>query len=132
MSNPRNTTNLTISEDLYNRINEIRTTKEWTFNEVIKNLCELEQKNNYIITMKEYSFATDNSDAIFRAIFKKNTFTIEYLTDDGYSKKIDEWNITQSDKQTFLKFIHQDYARCMLENIEVAVGFKKFDIYLLI
>ena len=129
MTNPRNTTNLSMSEDLYNRLNKIKTEKNWTFDTLIRNLCELEMKNNYIENMSSYNFVTSNSDGVFRAIFKKNTFSIEYLTTDGYSNDINEWDISNSDKKIFLKFIHKECARCILENLEMVVGFNKFDIY---
>ena len=117
MSNPVNTTNLSVSEELYTRLNEIKSRKNWTFDELIGNLCELEFKNNYIEKINEYEYITEHSNAIFRTTFKKNSFVIEYLTSDGFSLKINDWNIPNSDKQVFLRFINQDFTRCIRKGL---------------
>lgn len=131
MSNPINTLNLRISEELYNRMNEIKTTKKWTFDTLIRNLCDLEMQHNYIDKIIEYGFSTENGDGVFKVTFKKNNFTIEYLTNNGYTNKIKEWNMSSADRTLFLKFIHNDCARCILENLEVAIDYRKFSISVL-
>jgi hypothetical protein len=126
MANPLNSTNLTLSIDTYNRLKRIKEHNNWSFNQTLDKLCELEFQNNYVETIKEYVLITANTSRLFRVTFKKENIIVEYYTPDGYSNKIKDWNLDKRTTNKFFEFIREDYARCMLENLPIALEFKDF------
>ena len=89
MANPLNSTNLTLDEEDYNRLKQIKLLNGWTFNETLDKLCELEFQNNYIMKICEYSLVTEQESRLFRVTFKKDNMVVEYYHPDrGYKNKI--------------------------------------------
>ena len=129
MANPLNTTNLTVSEETYNRLKKIKEKKDWTYNQVIDNLCELELQYNYIEQIINYELLAFDKIYPFRITFKKDNMIIEYGTPNGYSLKISDWNIKKSIRNTFFEFIKEECARCIFLNMPMGIMFEEFDIY---
>lgn len=127
MSNPTNSTNLTLSEKDYNRLKKIKKVNNWTFNETVNKLCELEFKNNYIMQVREYMLITKTTEKIFKATFKKENMVIEYYNSrKGFDLKIENWGLNTHITNKFFEFINEDYARCMLEHLPLSIEFEDF------
>ena len=127
MPNPLNSTNLTLSEDTYNRLQNLKTKKGWTYNQTIDKLCEMEFKNNYIETVREYSLITETDLRIFKVTFKKESMLIEYYNPEtGYDLKISNWGLDKKLTNQFFEFVNEEYARCMLEHLPVSIEFENF------
>lgn len=127
MSNPSNTTNLTVTPEIYDRLTRIKKQNDWTYNETINKLCELEFQHNYIEKTHEYVLITKETSRIFRVTFKKENMVIEYFnTEYGYDIKIGNWELDKKITNLFYEFIQEDYARCMLENLPISIEFKHF------
>lgn len=128
MANPLNSTNLTLTEETYNRLKNLKNSKGWTFNETVDKLCELEFKNNYIETVIEYSLITETTSRLFKITFKKENMVIEYYNPEkgGYDLKIKNWGLNSKISKLFYEFINEDYARCMLEHIPRGIVFDDF------
>lgn len=124
---PMNSINVTMQEELYNRLKKIKEVNNWTFNETIDNLCELEFKNNYITHVQEYMVITEKTERLFKVTFKKENMFIEYyIPQKGFSLKINEWGLDRRVINKFNKFIREDYARCMLEHLPLSIEFEDF------
>lgn len=127
MPNPINSTNLTLSEEDYNRLKKIKLVNDWSFNETIDKLCELEFQHNYIQQVYEYSLVTENTSRLFRVTFKKDNMVVEYYNPNrGYDIKIANWELDKKTEKKFFEFIHEDYARCLLEHLPVSIEFEDF------
>lgn len=129
MANPANTTNLTVSEETYNRLKKIKQIKGWTFNQLIDTLCELELQNNYVDQIINYELLAFNKIYPFRITFKKDNMLIEYRTPTGYSLKISDWGVKKSIERKFFEFINEECARCIFQNMPMGLMFEEFDIY---
>ena len=127
MVNPPTTTNLTVTPEIYARLKKIKEQNNWSFNETINQLCELEFKNNYIQKTIEYVLITEHTSRLFKITFKKENMFIEYYNPKtGYDIKIKNWELDKKIATEFFEFIKEDYARCMLENIPISIEFKNF------
>ena len=126
MPNPMNSTNLTLSTESYNRLKRVKEANNWSFNQTLDKLCELEFQNNYIEKISEFVLITPTTSRLFRVTFKKENMVIEYYTPEGYTDKIKEWELDKKITNKFFEFIREDYARCMLEHLPVSLEFKGF------
>ena len=128
MPNPRNSTNLTLSEETYNRLRHLKETRGWSFNQTVEALCDLELKNNYINKVSEFSLITETTSRLFRVQFKKDNMVIEYYNPNtGYDRKIKNWDLDDTKVvNAFFEFIGEPYARCMLEHLPLAIEFELF------
>ena len=129
MANPINTTNLSVSEETYNRLKKIKEINGWTFNEVISQLCELELQHNYIDKIISYELYYNDIIYPFRVTFKKENMVIEYYNGETYSDKIKTWGLDDKIAKAFYEFINIECSRCMLYYMPVGLIFKEFDIY---
>lgn len=129
MANPINTTNLTVSEEIYDRLKKLKEHNGWTFNEVILKLCELELQYNY--TDKTINYELYHQDRIypFRVIFKKENIVIEYYNGAEYSNKINTWGLDDKVAKRFFEFVNEECSRCILYNMPIGLMFEEFDIY---
>lgn len=127
MANPINTTNLTLTEDVYYRLKHLKEVKGWSFTETLDRLCELEFQNNYIEKIIEYSLITENSSRLFKVTFRKDNMYFEYYApDNGYTTQISKWGLDNKVLKLFYEFIKEDYARCLLEYIPISIEFEDF------
>ena len=129
MANPPNTTNLTVRESTYNRLAKIRETHNYTFNQVINQLCEKELQTNYISKVTEYELITETTTRQFKVTFRKENILIEYYTPQGFSTKIEDWKLDKKTTNKFYEFTRTEYARCMLENMPISIEFEDFIIH---
>ncbi len=106
MANPINTTNLSVSEETYNRLKKIKEINGWTFNEVISQLCELEIQHNYIDKIISYELYYNDRIYPFRVTFKKENMVVEYYNGKGYSDKIKTWGLDDKIAKAFFEFIN--------------------------
>ena len=130
MPNPTNQTNTTIPEETYELLKHIRDKQGCTFDEVLDQLCELDFQHNYVERECEYDLYYRDVVFPFKVTFKKENMVLEYITPiNEKSSSISEWGLPDEVRREFYTFIKEDYARCMLENMDVGLVFKDFDIY---
>lgn len=130
MVNPTNQTNTTIPEETYNILKHIKEKQKCTFDEVLDQLCNLDIQYNYIERVQEYDLCYNDEVHSFKVTFKKENMVFDYITKEKkLTSSISEWGIKDNIRKQFYTFIKEDYARCMLENIDVGLLFKDFDIY---
>ena len=129
MANPTNSTNTTIPSEVYDILKQIKDKKGLTFSEILDQLCELEFQNNYVQDIVTYELFYQDEVFRFEITFKKNDFTIKYITSDGKTTSINRWGLDKKIVNEFYEFINEDCARCMFQNMPVGLMFKEFDIY---
>ncbi len=129
MPNPRNTTNLTVSEETYNRLKNIKELKGWTFNQIIEKLCELELQYNYIELVEDYELYYQDKIYPFRVTFKKENMIIEYYDGLKFTKRISNWGLPSKIINKFYEFLNEECSRCVLLHIPIGLMFEEFDIY---
>lgn len=131
MANPRNTTNLTLPLDTYTRLKKIKEKHNWSYNEVVDVLCELEFKNNYIERIYNYELFVQDDIFKFRITFRKDDMVVEYYNEERgtFSDKIKTWGLPKKVEDVFFEFIREEGCRCILINLPVGLIFEGFDIY---
>ena len=129
MANPINQTNTTVPIETYNLLKEIKEKQGCTFDEVLNQLCEMEFQNNYVQQIINYELYYQDEVFPFRIIFKKDSFTIEYLTNNGYVTQINKWGLDKKIVSIFFEFIKEECARCVFLNMPLGLMFQEFDVY---
>lgn len=129
MANPINQTNTTVPIETYNMLRKIKEKQGCTFDDVLDQLCELEFQNNYVQQIINYELYYNDMVYPFRIIFKKDSFTIEYSTNDGYTTQISKWGLDKRITALFFEFIKEECARCVFLNMPVGLMFQDFDVY---
>lgn len=129
MANAPNTTNITLSEDTYNRLKILKEKHNLTFTEMVDWLCELEFQHNYVSRVQDYELVYQDKIFQFRITFKKNNIVFEYFTENSITTKINEWGLPNRLTSQFIEFINEGCSRCIFENMPIGLIFKEFDIY---
>ena len=83
-------------------------------------------QTNYITRVQEYCLVTPDKETFFKVTFKKESMIFEYFDGIKYCNNIRDLDVDEKTIIAFNEFIHKDYARVMLENVDVALVFEDF------
>ena len=78
------------------------------------------------VSSSEYCLVTPDKETFFKVTFKKESMIFEYFNGIKYSNNIKELDVDEKTIKVFNEFLHKDYARVMLENVDVALFFEDF------
>ena len=126
MANPINNVQVALHNHTYDKLLQLKQMKGYTFDELVNELIEYDMQTNYITRVQEYCLVTPNKETFFKATFKKESIVFEFFDGIKYCNNIRDLDVDMKTIIAFNEFIHKDYARVMLENVDVALVFEDF------
>ena len=126
MANSINNVQVALHNHTYDRLLQLKQKKGYTFDELVNELIEYDMQTNYITRVQEYCLVTSNKETFFKVTFKKESMIFEYFDGIKYCNDIRKLDVDMKTIIAFNEFIHKDYARVMLENVDVALVFEDF------
>ena len=126
MANPINNVQVALHNHTYDRLLQLKQKKGYTFDELVNELIEYDMQTNYITRVQEYCLVTPNKETFFKATFKKESIVFEFFDGIKYCNNIRDLDVDMKIIIAFNEFLHKDYARVMLENVDVALVFEDF------
>ena len=126
MANIINNVQVALHNHTYNKLLQLKQKKGYTFDELVNELIEYDMQTNYITRVQEYCLVTPNKETFFKATFKKESIVFEFFDGIKYCNNIRKLDVDMKTIIAFNEFIHKDYARVMLENVDVALVFEDF------
>ena len=126
MANPINNVQVALHNHTYDKLLQLKQKKGYTFDELVNELIEYDMQTNYITRVQEYCLVTPNKETFFKATFKKESIIFEYFDGIKYCNNIRDLDVDMKTIIAFNEFLHKDYARVMLENVDVALVFEDF------
>lgn len=126
MANSINSVQVALHNHTYDRLLQLKQKKGYTFDELVNELIEYDMQTNYITRVQEYCLVTPDKETFFKATFKKESMIFEFFDGIKYSNDIRKLDVDIMTIKVFNEFIHKDYARVMLENVDVALVFEDF------
>ena len=126
MANPINNVQVALHNHTYDKLLQLKQKKGYTFDELVNELIEYDMQTNYITRVQEYCLVTPNKETFFKATFKKELIVFEFFDGIKYCNDIRKLDVDMKTIIAFNEFIHKDYARVMLENVDVALVFEDF------
>lgn len=126
MANPINNVQVALHNHTYDRLLQLKQKKGCTFDELVNELIEYDMQTNYITRVQEYCLVTPDKETFFKVTFKKESMIFEYFDGIKYSNNIRDLDVDEKTIIAFNEFIHKDYSRVMLENVDVALVFEDF------
>ena len=126
MANPINNIQVALHNHTYDKLLQLKQKKGYTFDELVNELIEYDMQTNYITRVQEYCLVTPNKETFFKATFKKESIVFEFFDGIKYCNNIRDLDVDMKTIIAFNEFLHKDYARVMLENVDVALVFEDF------
>lgn len=126
MANPINNVQVALHNHTYDKLLQLKQKKGYTFDELVNELIEYDMQTNYITRVQEYCLVTPNKETFFKATFKKESMIFEFFDGIKYCNNIRDLDVDMKTIIAFNEFLHKDYARVMLENVDVALVFEDF------
>ena len=126
MANPINNVQVALHNHTYDKLLQLKQKKGYTFDELVNELIEYDMQTNYITRVQEYCLVTPNKETFFKATFKKESMIFEFFDGIKYCNDIKKLDVDMKTIIAFNEFLHKDYARVMLENVDVALVFEYF------
>ena len=126
MANPINNVQVALHNHTYDKLLQLKQKKGYTFDELVNELIEYDMQTNYITRVQEYCLVTPNKETFFKATFKKESIVFEFFDGIKYCNNIRDLDVDMKTIIAFNEFLHNDYARVMLENVDVALVFEDF------
>lgn len=126
MANSINNVQVALHNHTYDRLLQLKQKKGRTFDELVNELIEYDMQTNYITRVQEYCLVTPDKETFFKVTFKKELMIFEFFNGIKYSNDIRDLDVGIMTIKVFNEFIHKDYARVMLENVDVALVFEDF------
>ena len=126
MANPINNVQVALHNHTYDKLLQLKQKKGYTFDELVNELIEYDMQTNYITRVQEYCLVTPNKETFFKATFKKESMIFEFFDGIKYGINIKDLDVDMKTIKVFSEFLHEDYARVMLENVDVALVFEDF------
>ena len=126
MVNPINNVQVALHNHTYDKLLQLKQKKGYTFDELVNELIEYDMQTNYITRVQEYCLVTPNKETFFKATFKKESIVFEFFDGIKYCNNIRDLDVDMKTIIAFNEFLHKDYARVMLENVDVALVFEDF------
>ena len=126
MANPINNVQIALHNHTYDKLLQLKQKKGYTFDELVNELIEYDMQTNYITRVQEYCLVTPNKETFFKATFKKESIVFEFFDGIKYCNNIRDLDVDMKTIIAFNEFLHKDYARVMLENVDVALVFEDF------
>ena len=126
MANPINNVQVALHNHTYDKLLQLKQKKSYTFDELVNELIEYDMQTNYITRVQEYCLVTPNKETFFKAKIKKESIIFEYFDGIKYCNNIRDLDVDEKTIIRFNEFLHKDYARVMLENVDVALVFEDF------
>ena len=126
MANPINNVQVALHNHTYDKLLQLKQKKGYTFDELVNELIEYDMQTNYITRVQEYCLVTPNKETFFKATFKKESIVFEFFDGIKYCNNIRDLDVDMKTIIAFNEFLHKDYARVMLENVDVALVFEDF------
>ena len=126
MANPINNVQVALHNHTYDKLLQLKQKKGYTFDELVNELIEYDMQTNYITRVQEYCLVTPDKETFFKVTFKKESMIFEYFDGIKYCNDIRKLDVDLKTIIAFNEFIHKDYARVMLENVDVALVFEDF------
>ena len=126
MANPINNVQVALHNHTYDKLLQLKQKKGYTFDELVNELIEYDMQTNYITRVQEYCLVTPNKETFFKATFKKESMIFEFFDGIKYGINIKDLDVDMKTIKVFSEFLHKDYARVMLENVDVALVFEDF------
>ena len=126
MANPINNVQVALHNHTYDKLLQLKQKKGYTFDELVNELIEYDMQTNYITRVQEYCLVTPNKETFFKATFKKESIVFEFFDGIKYCNNIRDLDVDMNTIIAFNEFLHKDYARVMLENVDVALVFEDF------
>ena len=126
MANPINNVHVALHNHTYDKLLQLKQKKGYTFDELVNELIEYDMQTNYITRVQEYCLVTPNKETFFKATFKKESIVFEFFDGIKYCNNIRDLDVDMKTIIAFNEFLHKDYARVMLENVDVALVFEDF------
>ena len=126
MANPINNVQVALHNHTYDKLLQLKQKKGYTFDELVNELIEYDMQTNYITRVQEYCLVTPNKETFFKATFKKESIVFEFFDGIKYCNEIKKLDVDMKTIIAVNEFIHKDYARVMLENVDAALVFEDF------
>ena len=126
MASSINNVHVALHNHTYDRLLQLKQKKGCTFDELVKELIEYDMQTNYITRVQEYCLVTPNKETFFKVTFKKESMIFEFFDGIKYCNDIRKLDVDLNTIKVFNEFLHKDYARVMLENVDVALVFEDF------
>ena len=126
MANPINNVQVALHNHTYDKLLQLKQKKGYTFDELVNELIEYDMQTNYITRVQEYCLVTPDKETFFKVTFKKELIIFEFFDGTKYGTNIKDLDVDMKTIIAFNEFIHKDYARVMLENVDVALVFEDF------
>lgn len=126
MASSINNVHVALHNHTYDRLLQLKQMKGCTFDELVNELIEYDMQTNYITRVQEYCLVTPDKETFFKVTFKKESMIFEYFDGIKYGINIKELDVDEKIIIAFNEFLHKDYARVMLENVDVALVFEDF------
>ena len=126
MASSINNAHVALHNHTYDRLLQLKQKKGCTFDELVNELIEYDMQTNYITRVQEYCLVTPNKETFFKATFKKESIVFEFFDGIKYCNNIRDLDVDMKIIIAFNEFLHKDYARVMLENVDVALVFEDF------
>ena len=126
MASSINNAHVALHNHTYDRLLQLKQKKGCTFDELVNELIEYDMQTNYITRVQEYCLVTPNKETFFKATFKKESIVFEFFDGIKYCNNIRDLDVDMKTIIAFNEFLHKDYARVMLENVDVALVFEDF------
>ena len=126
MASSINNAHVALHNHTYDRLLQLKQKKGCTFDELVNELIEYDMQTNYITRVQEYCLVTPNKETFFKATFKKESIIFEFFDGIKYCNNIRDLDVDMKTIIAFNEFLHKEYARVMLENVDVALVFEDF------
>ena len=126
MANSINNVQVALHNHTYDRLLQLKQKKGCTFDELVNELIEYDMQTNYITRVQEYCLVTPDKETFFKVTFKKESMIFEFFNGIKYNNNIKYLDVDVKTIKVLNEFIHKDYARVMLENVDVALVFEDF------
>lgn len=126
MASSINNVQVALHNHTYDKLLQLKQKKGYTFDELVNELIEYDMQTNYITRVQEYCLVTPNKETFFKATFKKESIVFEFFDGIKYCNNIRDLDVDMKTIIAFNEFLHKDYARVMLENVDVALVFEDF------
>ena len=126
MASSINNAHVALHNHTYDKLLQLKQKKGYTFDELVNELIEYDMQTNYITRVQEYCLVTPNKETFFKATFKKESMIFEFFDGIKYCNNIRDLDVDEKTIIRFNDFLHKDYARVMLENVDVALVFEDF------
>ena len=126
MASSINNAHVALHNHTYDKLLQLKQKKGYTFDELVNELIEYDMQTNYITRVQEYCLVTPDKETFFKATFKKESIVFEFFDGIKYCNNIRDLDVDMKTIIAFNEFLHKDYARVMLENVDVALVFEDF------